>query len=70
MAAIVLIVDDEIHIRRLTAQMLELAGYQVMQAASGSQALSLIEETKKRFSFPYRDRRVDSYQDLLKLYLD
>lgn len=32
--------------------------------------LSLIEETKKRFSFPYRDRRVDSYQDLLKLYLD
>jgi N-carbamoylputrescine amidase len=32
--------------------------------------LSLIEETKKRFSFPYRDRRVDSYQDLLKLYSD
>jgi N-carbamoylputrescine amidase len=30
--------------------------------------LSLIEETKRRFSFPYRDRRVDSYQDLLKLY--
>ena len=32
--------------------------------------LSLIEETKKRFSFPYRDRRIDSYQDLLKLYSD
>jgi N-carbamoylputrescine amidase len=30
--------------------------------------LSMIEETKKSFSFPYRDRRVDSYQDLLKLY--
>ena len=30
--------------------------------------LSLIEETKKMYSFPYRDRRVDSYQDLLKLY--
>jgi len=30
--------------------------------------LSLIENTKKRFSFPYRDRRIDSYQDLLKLY--
>ena len=32
--------------------------------------LALIEETKKSFSFPYRDRRVDSYQDLLKLYSD
>jgi N-carbamoylputrescine amidase len=32
--------------------------------------LSLIEETKKLFSFPYRDRRVDSYQELLKLYSD
>jgi N-carbamoylputrescine amidase len=32
--------------------------------------LTMIEETKKRFSFPYRDRRVDSYQDLLKLYSD
>jgi N-carbamoylputrescine amidase len=32
--------------------------------------LSLIEETKQMFSFPYRDRRVDSYQDLLKLYSD
>ncbi len=32
--------------------------------------LSMIDETKKRFSFPYRDRRVDSYEDLLKLYSD
>ena len=32
--------------------------------------LNLIKETKKSFSFPYRDRRVDSYQDLLKLYSD
>jgi N-carbamoylputrescine amidase len=30
--------------------------------------LSLVEETKQMFSFPYRDRRVDSYQDLIKLY--
>lgn len=30
--------------------------------------LSMIETTKQMFSFPYRDRRVDSYQDLLKLY--
>ncbi len=32
--------------------------------------LTQIEETKKRFSFPYRDRRVDSYQDLTRLYSD
>jgi N-carbamoylputrescine amidase len=32
--------------------------------------LSKVNETKKRFSFPYRDRRVDSYDDLLKLYSD
>jgi N-carbamoylputrescine amidase len=32
--------------------------------------LNLIEETKKMSSFPYRDRRVDSYQDLLRIYSD
>ena len=32
--------------------------------------LNLVDETKTGFSFPYRDRRVDSYQDLLKLYSD
>ena len=30
--------------------------------------LAEVEETKSLSSFPYRDRRVDSYQDLLKLY--
>ena len=46
MTATVLIIDDEIHIRRLIAQMLELAGYQVVEAASGPEALRLIEETR------------------------
>jgi N-carbamoylputrescine amidase len=32
--------------------------------------LALVEETKKSYSFPYRDRRVDSYRDLLKYYSD
>ncbi len=32
--------------------------------------LNQVSETKKYSSFPYRDRRVDSYQDLLKLYSD
>ncbi len=30
--------------------------------------LSFIENVKTGYSFPYRDRRVDSYQDLLKIY--
>jgi CheY-like chemotaxis protein len=46
MTVTVLIIDDEIHIRRLIAQMLELAGYRVLEAAGGSEALSLLEETR------------------------
>jgi CheY-like chemotaxis protein len=45
MPATVLVVDDEIHMRRLAARILELAGYTVLEAASGSEALSIIEET-------------------------
>jgi CheY-like chemotaxis protein len=45
MPATVLVVDDEIHMRRLAARILELAGYKVLEAASGSEALSIIEET-------------------------
>ncbi len=32
--------------------------------------LDLVNEVKKEYSFPYRDRRVDSYSDLLKYYSD
>ena len=32
--------------------------------------LSQVEETKKQFSFPYRDRRVDSYDEITRLYSD
>jgi len=32
--------------------------------------LGRVEEVRKRFSFPFRDRRVDSYGGLLRLYLD
>ena len=46
MPTTVLIIDDEIHIRRLIAQMLELAGYRVLEAASGAEALRLIEKTR------------------------
>lgn len=46
MTATVLIIDDEIHIRRLTGRMLELAGYRVIEATSGAEALDLIQETR------------------------
>jgi CheY-like chemotaxis protein len=45
MPATVLVVDDEIHMRRLVARILELSGYSVLEAASGSEALSIIKET-------------------------
>jgi CheY-like chemotaxis protein len=45
MPATVLVVDDEIHMRRLAARILELAGYNVLEAASGNEALSIIEKT-------------------------
>jgi CheY-like chemotaxis protein len=46
MTATILIIDDEIHIRRLTARVLEMAGYHIIEAASGLQALRLIQETQ------------------------
>ncbi len=45
MPATVLVVDDEIHMRRLAARILELGGYTVLEAASGSEALNIIKET-------------------------
>ncbi len=45
MPATVLVVDDEIHMRRLAARILELAGYIVLEAASGSEALDIVEKT-------------------------
>jgi len=45
MSATVLVVDDEIHMRRLAARILELAGYVVLEAANGKEALSIIQKT-------------------------
>ncbi len=45
MSATVLVVDDEIHMRRLAARILELGGYSVLEAASGDEALSIVEQT-------------------------
>ena len=46
MTATVLIVDDEIHIRRLISQVLELAGFRVIEADSGAEALRLAQAAK------------------------
>jgi two-component system phosphate regulon response regulator PhoB len=40
----VLIIDDEVHIRRLVTRMLRLAGYDTMEAANGLQGLQLVAE--------------------------
>jgi CheY-like chemotaxis protein len=45
MPATVLVVDDEIHMRRLAARILELAGYIVLEAASGNEALNIVKAT-------------------------
>lgn len=44
-APLLLIVDDEAHIRSLWAQELEGVGYRVMEAANGSEALNLARHT-------------------------
>jgi len=49
-------------------QIIKQASPEVEEVTVCTLDLTYIEESKKRFSFPYRDRRIDSYQDLLKLY--
>jgi len=39
----VLIVEDEQEVRRLAAEVLEAAGYQVLEAASGEEALAILD---------------------------
>jgi len=43
---VILLVDDEEGYRELIARLLTKAGYEVLQAADGLQALSLLEESK------------------------
>jgi signal transduction histidine kinase/ActR/RegA family two-component response regulator len=50
----VLVVDDEAQVRALTAESLELLGYRVLQADSGSAALAVLEhETPDLMLFDY-----------------
>ncbi|MEM7030690.1 MAG: response regulator [Chloroflexota bacterium] len=44
----VMVIDDEIHMRRLIGRMLNSVGFEVIQAASGSEALQLLEDGQKK----------------------
>jgi CheY-like chemotaxis protein len=39
-----MVIDDEIHMRRLIARMLEGAGFQVIETGSGTEALRMLTE--------------------------
>lgn len=41
----ILVVDDEILLRKVVRKMLEAAGHQVREAANGNEALALVEKT-------------------------
>lgn len=51
-------------------RLLEEASHDEEDVVVCSVDLSFIKDVKTGYSFPYRDRRVDSYQDLLKLFSD
>ncbi len=46
MAITVLIIDDAVHIRRLVTRMLQLAGFNTLEAADGLQGLQILKEQK------------------------
>jgi CheY-like chemotaxis protein len=45
-ATTVLIIDDEVHIRRLIARMLHIFGFTTLEAADGQQAINLINTAR------------------------
>ncbi len=45
---LILVVDDDEHIRQVAALHLEHAGYQVLQASNGQEALTLFDESKSK----------------------
>lgn len=63
----VLIVEDEIHIQRLTKLILEKAGFEVTAASSGEEAMAAIENVSKKFDLVLLDimmKGVDGLQVL------
>ena len=46
MTTTVLIIDDAVHIRRLVTRMLQLSGFETLEAADGLQGVRLLKEQK------------------------
>lgn len=44
----VMIIDDEIHMRRLISRMLKGAGFEVIEVASGTEALRILHDTPEK----------------------
>jgi CheY-like chemotaxis protein len=42
----ILIIDDAVHIRRLVTRMLQLAGFETLEAADGLQGMNVLKENK------------------------
>lgn len=42
----ILIIDDAVHIRRLVTRMLQLAGFETLEAADGLQGINALKENK------------------------
>jgi CheY-like chemotaxis protein len=53
--ATILVVDDEPDIRTITARVLRSAGYEVFEAGTGSEALSIAEDRKPNVILPDMD---------------
>ncbi len=45
---LILVVDDDEHVRQVAALHLEYAGYQILQASNGQEALTLFDESKNK----------------------
>ena len=46
MTRTILIIDDAVHIRRLVTRMLQLAGFETLEAADGLQGMNVLKENK------------------------
>jgi len=43
----ILVIDDDLHIRAMLKEMLELAGYEVMVAGDGGEGIRLYQEKRR-----------------------
>ena len=51
----ILLVEDEAMVRNITAQFLEMAGYEVLQAGDGQEALEIADRHKEKIDLVITD---------------